>query len=137
MSSETLERPLFEELKADLARELASGEILTPAQIGVVEECGRTAVLGRRIVGLAGEKGGDALAIEDAEFDGARRHRFEAGQVEAAIRAQKRAALALWSDEIESLTGGAVPFAMKRVTRKRESLDERQTSHADAATPDS
>jgi len=36
--------------------------------------------------GLRAEKGGDALAIEDAEFDGARRHRFEAGQVDAAIR---------------------------------------------------
>jgi hypothetical protein len=49
---------------------------------------------------------------------------------------EKRAALGSWSDQIESLTGGAVPFAMKRLTRKRESLDERQTSHADAANPD-
>ena len=58
------------------------------AQIGVVEERRGTAVLGRRIVVLAGEKGGDAFAIEDAEFDGAGRHRFEAGQVDAAIRTQ-------------------------------------------------
>jgi hypothetical protein len=44
--------------------------------------------------------------------------------------------LALWSDQIENLTGGAVPFTIKRLTRKRESVDERQTSHADGATPD-
>jgi len=55
------------------------------AQIDVVEERGRTAVLGRRIVVFAGEKGGDALAIEDAQFDGAGRHRFDADRVEAAI----------------------------------------------------
>ena len=58
------------------------------AQIGVVEERGGTAVLGRRVVAFAGEKGGDALAIEDAQFDGARRHRFDADRVEAATRAQ-------------------------------------------------
>src|SRR5271157_6131734 len=57
------------------------------AQIGVVEEGGGTAVLGRRVA-LTGEEGGDALAIEDAQFDGAGRHRFQAGRVEAAIRAQ-------------------------------------------------
>jgi len=34
---------------------------------------------------LAGEKGGDALAIEDAQFDGASRHRFDADRIEAAI----------------------------------------------------
>ena len=37
---------------------------------------------------LAGEEGGDALAIEDAQFDGAGRHRFDADRIEAAIRAQ-------------------------------------------------
>src|SRR5271169_6392855 len=57
------------------------------AQIGVVEERGRT-VLGGSGVGFAGEKGGDALAIEDAQFDGAGRHRFDADRIEAAIRAQ-------------------------------------------------
>jgi len=64
------------------------------AQIGVIEERRGTAVLGRRIVVLAGEKGGDAFAIEDAEFDGARRHRFEAGHVDAAIRTQNAQASA-------------------------------------------
>src|SRR5208337_1819975 len=57
------------------------------AQIGVVEERGRT-VLGGSGVGFAGEKGGDALASEDAQFDGAGRHRFDADRIEAAIRAQ-------------------------------------------------
>ena len=57
------------------------------AQIGVVEERGRTAVIGRRVA-LTGEEGGDALAIEDAQFDGVGRHRLDAGRVEAAIRAQ-------------------------------------------------
>jgi hypothetical protein len=37
----------------------------------VVEERGRTAVLGRRWIGFASEEGGDALASEDAQFDGA------------------------------------------------------------------
>ena len=58
------------------------------AQIGVVEERGRTAVLGGSGVAFAGEEGGDALAIEDAQFDGARRHRFDADRIEAATRAQ-------------------------------------------------
>src|SRR5271169_2953287 len=58
------------------------------AQIGVVEERGRTAVLGGSGVAFAGEEGGDALAIEDAQFDGARRHRFDAYRIEAATRAQ-------------------------------------------------
>ena len=55
------------------------------AQIGVVEERGRTA--GHRVA-LTGEQGGDALASEDAELDGAGRHRFQVARVEAAIRAQ-------------------------------------------------
>src|SRR5208337_3669983 len=58
------------------------------AQIGVVEEGGRTAVLGGSGVGFAGEEGGDALASEDAQLDGAGRHRFDADRIEAAIRAQ-------------------------------------------------
>jgi len=58
------------------------------AQIGVVEERGRTPVLGGSGVAFAGEEGGDALAIEDAQFDGARRHRFDADRIEAATRAQ-------------------------------------------------
>ena len=37
---------------------------------------------------LAGEQRGDALAVEDAQFDGAGRDRLEAGRVEAAIGAQ-------------------------------------------------
>ncbi len=51
--------------------DLLSMVVAGTAQIGVVEERGGTAVVGRRVVGLTGEKGGDALAIEDAEFDGA------------------------------------------------------------------
>ena len=58
------------------------------AQIGVVEEGGRTAVLGGSRVVFAGEEGGDALAIEDAQFDGAGRDRLEAGGIEAAIGAR-------------------------------------------------
>ena len=58
------------------------------AQIGVVEEGGGTAVLGGSGVAFAGEEGGDALAREDAQFDGAGRHRLDAGRVEAAIGAQ-------------------------------------------------
>src|SRR5271165_7412608 len=59
------------------------------AQIGVVEERGGAVVLGGgSVVGFAGEKGGDALAIEDAQFDGAGRDRLEAGRVEPAIGAQ-------------------------------------------------
>src|SRR5271167_983131 len=57
------------------------------AQIRVVEE-GGGAVLGGSWVAFAGEEGGDALAIEDAQFDGAGRHRFDADRIETAIRAQ-------------------------------------------------
>ena len=57
------------------------------AQIRVVEE-GGGAVLGGSWVAFAGEEGGDALAIEDAQFDGAGRHRFDADRIEAAVRAQ-------------------------------------------------
>ena len=53
-------------------------------QIGVIEKRGGTAFLGRGVVGLAREKGGDALAIEDAQFEGAGRDRFDAGRIEAA-----------------------------------------------------
>ena len=41
------------------------------AHIGVVEQGGLAAVIGRRLVALLGEKGGDALAVERAEFEGA------------------------------------------------------------------
>jgi hypothetical protein len=58
------------------------------AQIGVVEERGWTAVLGGGRVAFAGEEGGDPLAIEDAQSDGAGRHRFDADRIEAAIGAQ-------------------------------------------------
>jgi hypothetical protein len=51
------------------------------AQIGVVEERGGAAVLGGGAVQLAGEEGSDALAIENAQFDGAGRDRLEAGRV--------------------------------------------------------
>ena len=42
------------------------------AQIGVLEQRRGSAVLGRDAFGLAGEQRGDALAIEDAEFERAR-----------------------------------------------------------------
>ena len=58
------------------------------AQIGVVEEGGGTAVLGGSGVAFAGEQGGDAFAGEDAQFDGAGRHCFDAGRLEAATRAE-------------------------------------------------
>ena len=57
-------------------------------QIGVIEKRGGTAFLGRGVVRLAGEKGGDALAVEDAQFEGAGGDRFDACRVDAAIRAQ-------------------------------------------------
>jgi hypothetical protein len=63
--------------------------IAAATQIGVVEQRGGAAVLGGGVLGLAGEKGGDALAIEDAQFDGAGRHRFDADRLEATIGAQK------------------------------------------------
>src|ERR1700689_2900915 len=57
-------------------------------QIGVIEKRGGTAFPGRGVVRLAGEKGGDALAVEDAQFEGAGRDRFEASRIDATIRAQ-------------------------------------------------
>src|SRR3984957_2235313 len=57
-------------------------------QIGVIEKRGGTAFLGCGVVRLAGEKGGDALAVEDAQFERAGRDRFEPRRVQTAIRAQ-------------------------------------------------
>src|SRR6202167_6840785 len=57
-------------------------------QIGVIEKRGGTAFPGRGVVRLAGEKGGDALAVEDAQFESAGGDRFEASRIEAAVRAQ-------------------------------------------------
>src|ERR1700722_16730218 len=57
-------------------------------QIGVIEKRGGTAFPGRGVVRLAGEKGGDALAVEDAQFEGAGGDRFEASRIDATIRAQ-------------------------------------------------
>ena len=57
-------------------------------QICVVEQRGGRIVLGGRVVRLAGEQGGDALAVEDAQFERSRRDRFNAAGVEPAIRAQ-------------------------------------------------
>ena len=53
----------------------------------MVDERDGAAVRARRIE-LAGEQRRDALAVEDAQFDGAGRDRLEAGRVEAAIGAQ-------------------------------------------------
>src|ERR1700752_3930861 len=57
-------------------------------QIGVIEKRGGTAFLGRGVVRLAGEKGGDPFAIEDPQWGGGGRDGFEASRIEAAIRAQ-------------------------------------------------
>ncbi len=57
-------------------------------QIGVIEERGGRIVFGGCVVGIAGEHGGDAPAIEDAQFDSAGGDRFEAGGIDAAIGAQ-------------------------------------------------
>ena len=57
-------------------------------QIGVIEKRGGTAFPGRGVVRLAREKGSDALAVEDAQFEGAGRDRFDACRVDAAIGAQ-------------------------------------------------
>ena len=54
--------------------------VAATAQIGVVEQGGRTAFFGRRVVALAGEERGDALAIERAEFEGSGRDRFDVGR---------------------------------------------------------
>src|SRR6202012_2204707 len=51
-------------------------------QIGVIEKRGGTAFLGRGGVRLADEKGGDAFSIEDAQFEGAGRDRFDACRVD-------------------------------------------------------
>ena len=50
------------------------------AQIGVIEQRGGRIVFGGRVVGLAGEQGGDALAVEDAQFDGSRARRPQRGR---------------------------------------------------------
>jgi hypothetical protein len=68
--------------------DILSMVVARTAHIGVVEERGGAAVLGGGMVRLVGEEGGDALAIEDAQFDGAGRHSFDADGVEAAIGAQ-------------------------------------------------
>ena len=56
-------------------------------QIRVIEKRCGTAFPGCGVVRLA-EKGGDALAVEGAQFEGVGRDRFEATRIQAAIRAQ-------------------------------------------------
>src|ERR1700722_20868824 len=58
------------------------------AQIGVIEQGSGRIVFGGRVVRLAGEQGGDALAVEDAQFERSRRDGLNAAGVEPAIRAQ-------------------------------------------------
>ena len=58
-------------------------------QIGVVEQWDGAAVLGGGVVGLSSEQRGDALAIEDAQFEGSGRDCLEPRRIEAAIAAQK------------------------------------------------
>jgi hypothetical protein len=57
------------------------------AQIGVVEERRLAAVFGGRLVALLGKEGGDALAIERAEFEGSGRDGLDVGRIDAPIRA--------------------------------------------------
>jgi hypothetical protein len=54
-------------------------------QIGVIEQRGGRIVVGGRVVGLTGEEGRHALAVEDAEFEGAGGDRFEASRIETAV----------------------------------------------------
>ncbi|MGA8587316.1 MAG: hypothetical protein WB715_26405 [Roseiarcus sp.] len=68
--------------------DILSMVIAAATQIGLVEQRGGAAVLGGGAVRLAGEERGDALAVEDAQFDGAGRHRLDADRIEAAVRAQ-------------------------------------------------
>ena len=68
--------------------DILSMVIAAATQIGVVEQRGGTAVLGGGAVGLSGEERGDALAVEDAQFDGAGGDRLNAAHIEPAIRAQ-------------------------------------------------
>jgi hypothetical protein len=56
-------------VRAEAAELLLSRVVARTTQIGVVEESGGRAVLGGRVVGLAGEKRGDALAVEDAQVE--------------------------------------------------------------------
>src|SRR5271170_6101181 len=58
------------------------------AQIGVFEQRARGTVLCGRVVRFAGEKCDYALAVENAQLDGAGRDRFEASRIDAAIRPQ-------------------------------------------------
>jgi len=60
--------------------EFLSMVVAGTAQIDVVDERGGRAVLCCGI-GFAGEQRGDALAIEDAEFDSPGRHGFEASRI--------------------------------------------------------
>src|SRR5271154_1286103 len=68
--------------------DILSMVIAAATQIGVVEQRGGAAVLGGGALGLAGEERGDALAVEDAQFDGAGGDRLNAAGIEPAIRAQ-------------------------------------------------
>src|SRR5271156_6930375 len=63
-------------------------------QIGVIEKRGGMAFLGSGVVRLAGEKSGDALAVEDAQFERSGGDRFEAGGIDAAIGTQNAQASA-------------------------------------------
>ena len=64
------------------------------AQIGVIEKRGGTAFPGHGVVRLAREKGGDALAVEESEFERAGGDRFKESRIEATIRAQNAQASA-------------------------------------------
>ena len=59
------------ECRDERAWDFHSMVVAGTTQIGVIEKRGGTAFLGRGVVRLAGEKGGDALAVEDAQFEGA------------------------------------------------------------------
>ena len=68
--------------------DILSMAVAGTTQIGVIEQRAGRFVVGGRVFGLTGEKGRHALAVEDAEFERARRDGFEASGVETAVRAQ-------------------------------------------------
>jgi hypothetical protein len=65
------ERVQLVECRMSEQEEFPSMVVAGTAQIGVIEQGGGRIVLGGRVVGFASEQRGDALAIEDADLEGA------------------------------------------------------------------
>jgi hypothetical protein len=91
-------KPLGEAMEAERVQLVERGmgehgkslsvEVAGATQIGVVEERGGAVVLADGALGVARQQRGDALAVEDAQFDGAGGDGFEARDIETAIGAQ-------------------------------------------------